>query len=65
MTSAAVYWSNFYWSEYPFVMNAEAKSAILELDSQLKMQIRMQRTQVIINPFFQFVEIPYFVLQIR
>ncbi|CAD5210158.1 unnamed protein product [Bursaphelenchus xylophilus] len=39
----------FYWSQYPFLMNAEAKSAILEADSMLKMHLSVASVIPIFN----------------
>ncbi|KAI6202679.1 Hect domain and RLD 4, variant [Aphelenchoides fujianensis] len=51
---------NFFWSQYPFVMNAEAKSAILEADSAIRMRLAVIRTPMaqllpFINPDDSFL----------
>uniref|UniRef100_A0A914DW21 HECT domain-containing protein n=1 Tax=Acrobeloides nanus TaxID=290746 RepID=A0A914DW21_9BILA len=63
--AAPIPYSDFYWSEYPFVMNATAKAAILEVDSQLKMQIKMQQNRVFTVFSFQFIEVPYLIFRVR
>ncbi|KAI1709747.1 HECT-domain (ubiquitin-transferase) domain-containing protein [Ditylenchus destructor] len=41
--------TEFFWSNYPFLMNAEVKSAILETDSQLRMRIAITESHGQIN----------------
>ncbi|KAI6232114.1 putative E3 ubiquitin-protein ligase HERC4 [Aphelenchoides besseyi] len=50
----------FRWSQYPFLMNAEAKSAILEADSMIRMRLAVSRTPMsqllpFINPADTFL----------
>uniref|UniRef100_A0A8R1XQ80 HECT domain-containing protein n=3 Tax=Onchocerca TaxID=6281 RepID=A0A8R1XQ80_ONCVO len=41
----------FYWSNYPFLLNAELKTNLLQLEARIQMQISMSTSGIMILPF--------------
>ncbi|VDK86681.1 unnamed protein product [Litomosoides sigmodontis] len=56
----------FYWSNYPFLLNAELKTNLLQLEAHIQMQISMSTSGIMILPFnISLQSHPFFELSVH